>query len=115
MSEQVNQSENHGPILFKNTYFATEILSLANGLVTTIVKTKHMVRRNVVVRNVQPGKSPSGKCPVEKVSVEELPFREVSAWDLFMRKSQTGNFPDTNLSVKHSQRKCYKELSKKEQ
>ena len=74
-----------------------------------------MVERNVVVRNVQPEKFPSGKCPVRKVSVEELSFGEVSAWDVSMRKSQTENFPDTNLSVKHSLRNYYKELSKKEQ
>ena len=63
--------------------------------------------------NVQSGKSPSGKCPVGKVSVEELPFGEVSVCYLSMRKCQSGNCPYTNLSIKRSQRNCFKDLYKR--
>ena len=48
-------------------------------------------QRNVVERNVQSGKSPSGKYPVAEVFVEELLFDKVSAWNLSMRKCQSGN------------------------
>ena len=48
-------------------------------------------QRNVVERNFQSGKSPSGKYPVAEVFVEELLFDKVSAWNLSMRKCQSGN------------------------
>ena len=53
---------------------------------------------------------PLGKCPVGKVSVEELFFGEVSVWDLSIGTSQSRECPNNNLSVKRSQKTCFKEL-----
>ena len=47
--------------------------------------------RNVVGRSVQSGKFPLGKYPVVEVFVKELFFGKVSAWDMSMRKCQSGN------------------------
>ena len=64
--------------------------------------------------DVHSAKFPMRKCRVGKVSVEELSFGEVSVWDLSIGKYQPRRCPNTNLSVKPSQKNCLKS-SKKEQ
>ena len=88
------------------------VTELIHSLMTTY-GWKYVRSWNRRKEDVQSGKSPSGKCLVGEVSVKELYFGEVSVyWDLFIRKSQSGNCPYTNLSVNLSQRNCFKELKK---
>ena len=80
---------------------------------TTFVKAygwENVQSGNVVRGSVHSGKFPLGKCQAGKVAVEELSFGEVPVWDLFIGWSQSWKFPNTNLSVKLSQKNRLKEL-----
>ena len=91
------------------------ITELIHSLMTTY-GWKYVRSWNRRKEDVQSGKSPSGKCLVGEVSVNELYFGEVSVyWDLFIRKSQSGNCPYTNLLWTFLRETALKSSSKKEQ
>ena len=83
------------------------------SLVTSIVKIYNW-------ENVRPGKCRREECPIKEFSVGEVSGRAIMHRGTLLRGSvslgsvheecQSRNCPDTNLSVKPSQRNCYKEL-----